>query len=116
MLADNLEESTEQLFLSFVGSNTENQAMLFEEINKELEPFLTKEINNKDATDNVLDLLSTISDSVQEEFDQLVSGDSDKKRFVRALSKIFALLLNTRVNTAKKIKRRIKIWQESRQQ
>ena len=116
MLADNLEESTEQLFLRFVGSNTENQAISFEEINKELEPFLTKESNNKDATDSVLDLLSTISDSVQEEFDQLVSGDSDKKRFVRALSKIFALLLNTMVNTAKKIKRRIKIWQESRQQ
>ena len=105
-------------------SNTENQAILFEEINKELEAFLTKESNDKDVTDSALDLLSKISDSVQEEFDELISSDSDKKRFVRAMLKIFALLLNTRVDTAEKTNRKIKIaiettikiWQESRQQ
>ena len=124
MSADNLEESTEQLFLRFVRPNTENQAILFEEINKELEAFLTKESNDKDATDSALDLLSKISDSVQEEFDELISSHSDKKRFVRAMLKIFALLLNTRVDTAEKTNRKIKIaiettikiWQESRQQ
>ena len=97
---------------------------MFEEINKELEAFLTKESNDKDATDSALDLLSKIFDSFQEEFDELISSDSDKKRFVRAMLKIFALLLNTRVNTAEKNNRRIKIaiettikiWQESRQQ
>ena len=57
------------------GSDTENQAILFEEINKELEAYLAKEINNRDATDGILELLSTISDSVQEEFDKLISGD-----------------------------------------
>lgn len=45
-------------------SNTDNQAILFEEIKRELEAFLTKESNDKDATDVVLDLLSTIFDSV----------------------------------------------------
>ena len=115
--------STEELFLRFVGSNTENQAILFEEINRELEAFLTKESNDKDVTHGFLDLLSTISDSVQEEFEELVGGNSDRKRFVRALSKIFTLLLNMKVDTAEKIKRikvavemRIKIWQEPRQQ
>ena len=97
---------------------------MFEETNRELKTFLTKESNDKDATDGVLDLLSTISDSVQEKFEELIGGDSDRKRFVRALSKIFALLLNTKVVTAEKNKRIIKIavemttkiWQEPRQQ
>lgn len=74
MSAKNIEEVSEKLFLKFVGSNTEKQAILFEEINRELEAFLTKESNDKDATD-VLDLLLTIYDSVQEEFDKLISGD-----------------------------------------
>ena len=123
MSADNSEGSTEEFFLRFVGSNSENQAILFEEINRELEAFLTKESNDKDATHGFLNLLSTISDSVQEEFEELVGCNSDRKRFVRALSKIFTLLLNMKVDTAEKIKRikvpvetRIKIWQEPRQQ
>ena len=41
MSANNIEQPTEKLFLKFVGSDTENQAILFEEINKELEVFLT---------------------------------------------------------------------------
>ena len=94
----------EQLFLSFVGLDTKNQAILFEEMNKELEAFLTKEL-----TDGVLDLLSIISDSFQEEFDRLISGDSNTKRFFRALSKKFALLLNRKINATKKIQRLIKV-------
>ena len=43
---------------------------------------------------------------VQEE---LLSGDSDKKRFLKAMSKIFALLLNTKADTTEKIKRILKI-------
>ena len=94
-----------------------------EEINKEIEEFLSKEDNDTDLTDGIFDFLNQISDSAQEEFDKLLSGDSDKKRFVKALSKIFPLLLNTKVDTAKKIQRIIKIaiettlkmWQEPRQ-
>ena len=55
----------EEFFSKFVGKHRENLAILFEEINKELEAFLAKENNDKDATDNVLNLLSTIPDSVQ---------------------------------------------------
>ena len=43
---------------------------------------------------------------VQEE---LLSSDSDKKRFLKTMSKIFALLLNTKVDTTEKIKRIFKI-------
>ena len=99
----------EHFFSKFVGKHRENQAILFEEINKELEAFLAKENNDKEATDNVLNLLSTIPDSVQKEFGKLISSDRDKKRFDRELSKKFALLLNAKIDTAEKINRIIKI-------
>ena len=77
-----------------------------------------------DAKDGIFDFLSTISDSVLEKSDKLVNDDSDKKLFVKMLSRMFALLLNTKVNIAEKIKqiikitieRPLKIWQEPRQQ
>ena len=70
------------------------------------------------------DFLKDLSDSVQEEFEELIAGNSNKKHFVRELSRIFVLLLNTKVDTPEKIKRiinivietTIKIWQEPRQQ
>lgn len=67
-----------------------------EPINRELEAFLFKSNNVKDATDGVFDFLKDLSDSAQEEFDKLLAGDSDKKRFARVLSRIFALLLNAK--------------------
>lgn len=77
-----------------------------------------------DAKDGIFDFLSTISDSVLEKSDKLVNDDSNKKLFVKMLSRMFALLLNTKVNIAEKIKqiikitieRPLKIWQEPRQQ
>ena len=90
-------------FLPLHRSTKKQQAQLFEEINKELEAFLSKENNNTGSADGIFDFLSQISDSVQEEFDKVLSGDSEKKRFVKALPKILALLLNTRVDTAEKI-------------
>ena len=82
------------------------------------------ETNEVDKADEIFDLLRDLSGSLQEEFEELVAGDSDKKCFKRALSRIFALLLNKKVDNAKKIKRilkiaietTLKIWQESRQQ
>ena len=81
----NYKKPMEELFSKFAGQDTENQAILFEEINKELEAFLAKENNDKDATDNVLNLLSTIPDSIQKEFGKLISSDRHRKRFDRAL-------------------------------
>ena len=89
-------------------------------INKELEAFLARENGDSDTPVGVLEFLTTISDSVQEEFDKLVRDDSYKKQFLRVLLRIFALLLNTKVDSAEKIKRiiktaietTIKIWQE----
>ena len=106
-----------------VGIET-NKVQILEEINRELEAYLARECNDQDLKDGVFDLLSSISDSVQEEFDELISGDSDKKHFLQALSRISALLLNTKIQKAEKIKRilkiaietTIKIWQEPKQQ
>ena len=84
MSVDNFEGSTENLLdfePSQAGAETDN-ATIFEEITRELEVFLARESDNKDSTHGVFDLLLSISDSVQEEFDELISGDSDKKRFL----------------------------------
>ena len=117
-------EQIENLFDDCIDNRDKTAgAELLEKINKELEVFLSTETNEADKTDWIFDLLRDLSDSVQEEFEELVAGSSDKKRFIRALSRIFALLLNTKVDTTKKIKRilkiaietTLKIWQEPRQ-
>ena len=118
-------EQTENLF----DDSTDNSdkiagAELLEKINKELEVFLSTETNEVNEADEIFDLLRDLSDSVQKECEELVAGNSDKKHFIRALSRFFALLLNTKVDTAEKIKRilkiaietTLKIWREPRQQ
>ena len=71
---------------------------------RQLEAYLARETNNKDPTDDIFDLLSSISESVQEELDELISGDSDKKRFLRALSRIFANFSTQKSTQLKKSK------------
>ena len=98
--------------------------MIFEEITRELEAYLLEESDDADLTDSVSDFLTSLADQVQGEFEELLDGNSDKKRFLRALSKIIALLLNTKVDTAEKIEKilkiaietTIKIWSEPRLQ
>lgn len=110
MLVSSSQELVENLFeseQSWAGVET-NIALVFEEITRELEAYLVRESSDQDSTDGVSDHFSSIFDAVQEEF-ELISGDDDKKRFLQALSRIFALLLNTKVDTAEKIKIILKI-------
>lgn len=110
MLVSSSQELVENLFeseQSWAGVET-NNALVFEEITRELEAYLVRESSDQDSTDGVSDHFSSIFDAVQEEF-ELISGDDDKKRFLQALSRIFALLLNTKVDTAEKIKIILKI-------
>lgn len=72
----------------------------------QIEQFKRQENNNSDSADGAFDFLSGIAEFVQEDFDELTDIDSDKKRFPKTLSKIFALLLNTNVNTIGKIKKK----------
>ena len=67
-----------------------DSTLIFEEIRKELKEYLLEQSVNSDLTDSVFDFLAMLSDRIQEEFDKLFEGDSNKKRFLRALTRIFA--------------------------
>ena len=105
MSLENLMATSEEDLFKFeqkrVGLDTDN-TVIFEEITRELEAHLARESDDANSTESVFDFLTSLADQVQEEFEKLLDGDSDKKRFLRALSKIFTLLLNTKVDTAKK--------------
>ena len=106
MSLENLMATSEEDLFKFkqkgAGLDTDN-TLIFEEITRELEAYLARERNDADSTDGVFDFLTSLSNQVQDEFEELLDGDTDKKCFLRALSKIFTLLLNTKVDTAKKI-------------
>ena len=76
--------------------------LILEEITSNLEKYLKEESDDKDTTDGILDVITGLSETVTGEFEDLLEGDDDKKRFLKSLSKIFALLLNTKVGTADK--------------
>ena len=78
-------------------------AQLFEEITKAISEHVTFENENRDSTYRIFDVLDEIADSVQEDFEELVGISNHKKHFIRALTKIFTLLLNTKVDTVDKI-------------
>ena len=91
-----------------VNDKVEN-ILIFKEINKELKEYLSK--NDDDSTDDVFDFLKWLSSKCQEEFDKLLEDGRNKKPFIKALTCIFALLLNTKVDT--KVKRILKIAVET---
>ena len=105
MSVENLMATSEEDLFKFeqkgAGLDT-NNTLISEEITRELEAYLARE-SDADLTDGVFDFLTTLADQVQEEFDEILDDDRNKKRFLRPLSKIFALLLNTKVDIAKKI-------------
>ena len=92
--------------------------MLFEKIRKEVEEYVLEQSDNADSTDGVLDFLTTLSEKIQEEFYKILDGNSNKKRFLRELRRVFALILNTKVDTPEKnknilkteIENSIRIW------
>ena len=95
-----------------VNNTNVDTTRIFEEIHKEIGEYLTGETDT-DSTDDVFNFLENLTNRLQEDFDGLIGEDNDKKRFVKALTRIFALLLNTKVDTADKIKRILKIVVET---
>ena len=83
--------------------------IIFEEFNKEPEQYLLQKSTNIDSTDSVFDFLEALANRVQEDFDEIIAEDTDRKRFIKALTLIFALLLNTNVDTEDKLKKILKI-------
>lgn len=100
-------EQIENLFDTY----TDNRGKINGTRDKELEIFLSKESSEEeeDEAGGVFDLSRYLSGSYSAKLKELVVGDSDKKRFVGELSRIFALLLKTKVDTTEKIKRILKI-------
>ena len=92
-----------------VHNTSVDATRIFEEIHKEITDYLIGEGNNADSTDGVFDFLENLTNGLQEDFDELIGEDTDKKCFVKALTRIFAMLLNTKVDKADKIKRILKI-------
>ena len=104
------EEQIDNLLDAYTTSSSKiNRTELSEKVNSELEIFLSQETNEADSIDGIFEFLKDLSDAAQEKFEELIAGDSDKKCFLRALSRIFALLLNTKDDTPANIKRIIKI-------
>ena len=62
------QEKIDEILFTFLQVDKESLARLFEEINKELEAFLSKENIDTNSKDIIFDFLSQISESVQEEF------------------------------------------------
>ena len=100
-----------------------NTSLIFEEIDRELEEYLLGKSKDTDSTDGFFDFLKGLSYCIQDEFDEIIHEDTDKKQFIKALMRIFAQMLNTKVDTSDKIKRilktavetTLKIWQEQNQ-
>ena len=84
-----------------------NGGLIPEEITSKLEEHLREESVDGDTMDGVFDAIKALSSDVREEFEDLLEGDNDKKRFLKSLSKIFTLLLNTKVSTTNEIKQKL---------
>ena len=91
-----------------VGSETD-RTLIFEEITNKLEEYLLRGSDDIDSTDGIFNFVTTLSDQIRGEFEELLDSNSDKKRFLRALLKILALRLNTKVNAAEKKKKCLKL-------
>lgn len=77
---------------------------LFKEIQQELSESLFNQENGEDSTEGPLDYTENLTENLQTELDKTLREDGDKGIFLRSLTKVFAILLSTRANSAEKIK------------
>ena len=90
---------------SYYKLHTLENAELSKEITRAISGHVRFENENRDSTDGIFDVLGEIADSVQEDFEEVVGISNDKRHFIRVLTKIFMLLLNTKVDTRKNQKK-----------
>ena len=90
-------------FKQIEADNRVDATLIFEEINKELEEYLLEKSIVTDSIDGVFDFLEWLNDRKQKDFKELLEGEADKKRFIKALTRIFVPFLNTKVNILDKI-------------
>ena len=79
-----------------------NRNFLFQETEQELSDLLLEPKGGEDATDSAFAFIENLTNHQQAEFYETVdAGDSDKKQFISSLTRIFAILLNTKVHSNK---------------
>ena len=83
---------------------------LFQEIEQELSNLLSEPKSGEDATDGAFAFIENLTNHLQAEFYKPIGDcDSDKKQFIKSLTTIFAILLNTKVGSVDKIEKIIKV-------
>ena len=70
---------------------------------------MVEQIDDLDPIYEVFDLLEDLYDKFQKELQELIGEDNGKKTFIKALTRIFGLLLNTKVNSLEKTQGILKI-------
>ena len=103
------QQTIDDLYEKSKNADHEAQVALLAKITNEMKQLIREENGKSDATDGAFDVLSDLAESLQKDFEELIEADSDKKIFMKVLSKIFELLLNANVNTIAKSKRTLKI-------
>ena len=71
----------------FKNADHEAQARLLAKITDEIEQFKRGENNNSGATDGAFEVLGAIAESIQEDFEELIDADSDKKKVYKGFVK-----------------------------
>ena len=103
------QQTIDDLYEKSKNADHEAQVALLAKITNEIKQLIREENGKSDTTESAFDVLSEVAESLQEEFEELIEADSNKKIFMKVLSKIFELLLNANVNTIDKSKRTLKI-------
>lgn len=82
---------------------------LFQEIEQELSLMLFNNKNEVDSTDGSLDFIENLVNTIQVEFDGILSENNKKKIFIKSLTKIFTILLSVKADSTEKIKQIVKL-------
>ena len=83
---------------------------MFQEIEKQLSEVLLEEKGEEVSTDGDFSFTENLTNNIQTEFDKIIGESGEKKQFIRSLTRILAILLNTKVDSVEKIKKLIKIF------
>ena len=87
-------------------------ASLFQEMEEELSQKLFNNESTEDSTDGPLNFIEGLVNNLQEEFDETfetLGRNTNRKLFVRSLTKIFMIRLSVKADNAKKTKQIVKI-------
>ena len=76
---------------------------LFQELERQLSECLLEQQVEEDSTDGPFSFIKNLANRTQEEFDENIAKDGEKNHFIRSLTKIFIILLKTKVVSLDKI-------------